>query len=73
MPQAVFVLDPNLIAEQHFRAAAFPAPVPCAREHETTRRVEVDGRDDAAAVAGDDGERHGAVAGRVGLCHVVDP
>jgi hypothetical protein len=73
MPQAAFVLHPNLIAKQHFRAAALPAAVPCAREHEATGRVEVDGRDHAAAVAGDDGERHGAVAGRVGLCHVVDP
>ena len=42
MPDSIFVLDANLVAEQHFRAAAFPAPVAGTGEHETARRVDVD-------------------------------
>lgn len=72
MPDSIFVLDANLVAEQHFRAAAFPAPVAGTGEHETARRVDVDRRYHTAAVAGDDGEGHGAVAGRIGLCDVID-
>lgn len=42
MPDSIFVLDANLVAEKHLRAAAFPAPVAGTGEHETARRVDVD-------------------------------
>ena len=42
MPHSVFVLHANLVAEQHFRAAAFPAAVAGTGEHETAGRVDVD-------------------------------
>ena len=64
MPYALRILYPNLIPQQHLRAGTrLPAAVASSREHETTRRVDVDGGDDAAAVAGDDGEGDRAVAG----------
>jgi hypothetical protein len=72
VPRAGFILDPDLVAQQHFRAAAFPAAVARAGQHESTRRVDVDGGYDAAAVARDDSEGDGAVAGGVGLRDVVD-
>lgn len=72
MPSSTLILHSNLVAEQDFRSAAFPASVAGAGKHEAASRVDVDGRDDAAAVARDDGERNGAVAGRLGLCDVVD-
>lgn len=72
MPRAVLVLNSNLIAEQHFCAAPFPTSIAGAGKHEAAGWVDVDGRDDAATVAGDDGERDGAVAGGLGLCDVVD-
>lgn len=72
VPRAIFVLDSDFVAKQHFRSASFPASVAGAGKHEATGRVYVDGGDDAAAVAGDDGEGDGAVAGGLGLCDVVD-
>ena len=62
----------DFVAEQNFCSAAFPASIAGVGKHEATRRVDVDGRDDASAMARDDGERDGPVAGRLGLCDVVD-
>ena len=42
MPDSVFVLDANFVAEKHLRAAAFPAAVAGTGEHKTARWVDVD-------------------------------
>lgn len=42
MPDSIFVLDANFVAEKYLRAAAFPAAVAGTREHETARWVDVD-------------------------------
>lgn len=65
VPCAVLILHSNLITEHYLCTASFPASVSGSGKHEPAGRVDVDGGDDAAAVARDDGERDGAVAGRV--------
>lgn len=72
MPNPIAVLHPDLIPEQHLGATALPAAIPRAGKHEAAGGIDVDGRDDAAAVARNDGERDGAVARGLGLGHVVD-
>jgi hypothetical protein len=72
MPSAIPVLYTDLIAKQDFSPSTLPAAISRAGQHEAASRIKVDGRDDAAAVARDDGERDGAVAGGLGLGDVVD-
>ena len=72
MPSAIPVLDTDFVAKQDFGASALPAAISRARQHEAASGIDVDGRNDAAAVAGHDGERNGAVAGGLGLGDVVD-
>lgn len=72
MPHAAPILHTNFVAQQDLRSTAFPASVAGSREHEAACGVDVDRGDDTTAVAGDDGERNCAVAGRLGLVDVVD-
>jgi len=72
VPSTVPVLHTDLVAKQDFGASAFPAAISRAGQHEAASGIDVDGRDDAAAVAGHNGERNGAVAGGFGLGDVVD-
>jgi hypothetical protein len=72
VPSAIPVLYTDLIAKQDLSPSTLPAAISRAGQHEAASRIEVDGRDDAAAVARDNGERHGAVAGGLGLGDVVD-
>lgn len=65
VPHAHGILHPNLIPQQHLRPSrTLPAAIARGREHEATTRIDVNGRDHAAAVAGHDGKGNGTVAGR---------
>jgi hypothetical protein len=72
VPSAIPVLHTDLIAQQDLSPSTLPAAISRAGQHEAAGRIEVDGRDDAAAVAGHDGEGNGAVARGLGLGNVVD-
>ena len=76
MPYPVSILYPNFVPQQHFRAGTrLPATVASGREHETTRRVDIDGGYHATAVAGNDRERNCTVSGfgiGLGCLEVVD-
>jgi hypothetical protein len=72
VPSAISVLYTDLIAKQDLSSTALPAAIPRTGQHEAASRIEVDGRDDAAAVTRNNGERNGAVAGGLGLGDVVD-
>jgi hypothetical protein len=72
VPSAVPVLHANLITKQDLSPSTLPAAISRAGQHEAAGRIEVDGRDDAAAVAGHDVKGNGAVARSLGLGDVVD-
>lgn len=78
MPHPLRILGSDLIPQQHLGASpTLPTPVTGSGQHKLARRVDVDGAEDAAAVARDDSEGDGgsvAVRGR-GSCggrEVVD-
>jgi hypothetical protein len=72
VPSAIPVLHTDLIAKQNLSPSALPPAISRAGQHEAASRIEVDGRDDAAAVAGHDVKGNGAVARSLGLGDVVD-
>lgn len=72
MPNAIPVLHTDLIAKQDLSPSTLPAAIPRAGQHEAASRIDVDGRDDAAAVARNNSKRHRAMAGGFGLGDVVD-
>jgi hypothetical protein len=72
VPSSIPVLHTDLIAKQDLSPSTLPAAISRAGQHEAASGIEVDGRDDAAAVAGHDVKGNGAVAGGLGLGDVVD-
>lgn len=62
VPSAIPVLHTDFIAQQDLSPSALPAAISRAGQHEAASGIKVNGRDDAAAVAGNNGERDGAVA-----------
>jgi hypothetical protein len=72
VPSAIPVLHTDLVAKQDLSPSALPAAISRAGQHEAASRIEVDGRDDAAAVAGHNVKGNGAVARSLGLGDVVD-
>lgn len=72
VPSAIPVLYTDLIAKQDLSPSTLPAAISRAGQHEAASRIEVDGRDDAAAMTRDNCERNSAVAGGFGLGDVVD-
>ena len=72
VPSAIPVLYTDLIAKQDLSPSTLPAAISRAGQHEAASRIEVDGRDDAAAVAGHNVKGNGAVARSLGLGDVVD-
>lgn len=71
MPDSLFILNANLITQEHLRAVTLPSSIASCRQHKAAGRVNVHRRDYASTMTRDDGEGNGLVAG-FGLFEVID-